>query len=222
MRNTLRSLCIDSNTEVKTQAVNSLHRIDQNLNAELGYVRTGKRSQLVHNPLIRMFDRVKTTYSALTWQAKRLGLSERERTTWIIQQFQNDAEIRRENRSFFILISFVLNTLFVIAPPVLAATVPRVSIYLGNIFWANKWFSGIHVALALVSLVPKIRESAKIRNFRYLYTYFRLMGFTILIVTLVSLGSYYWWICIPFLILIGSGVYFLRKYKVSKRTQTAS
>lgn len=218
VRATLRSLCIDSNNEVKTQAVKSLHRIDQNLSAELRYVRIDKKSRSVFNPLIKMLDKYKTTYSALTWQAKRQGLSEQERTTWIIQQLQNDAELKRENRSFFILLNLVLITLFVIAPPVLGATVPRVSIYLGNIFWANRWFFGLFVALALVSMLPKIRYGAKIKVLKDIYEFIRFAGFTVLVVSLLGLGSYYWWICLPLMILAGIGAFYWRNYRYRKRT----
>ncbi len=218
VHHTLRSLCIDNNNEVKTQAVNSLHRIDQNLSAELSYVRTGKKRRSIFNPLIKIWDKYITTYSELTWQARRQGLSEQERPTWVIQQLQTDAELKRENRSFLILINFVLTTLFVIAPPVLLAIVPRASIYLGNIFWTTPWFSGGIVILALVSILPKIREGVRIKIIKYIYVYVRFTGFMVLILSLLGLGFYYWWICFPVIILAGVGFYYWRNYGFRKRS----
>jgi len=216
VRNLLKSLCLDINDNVKTQAVKSLHRIDQNLSAELRYVRTSKKVGSIYNPISKVLEEYKTAYSELTWQARHQGVPERQRASWIIQQIQSNEEIKvnKGYRSLYILTIFALVLLCVVAPPVLAAIVPRASIYIGNIFWANKWFFGLLAALALISMLPKIRDGAKIKVIKHIYEFIRFMGFTVLIISLLGLGSYYWWICIPTIILIPIGVYYLRKYRL--------
>ena len=148
VRDVLISLCADVNNAVKTQAVNSLKRIDQNLSTVLRYVRTGEKRRF--NPLAEILDKQKAMYSELAWLAREQGIAKNQQLAWIIQQSLTDVELKREYRPFFILVSFLLITLCVIMPPVLLVIVPRASIYLGNIFWRNKWLYGVMVILALV------------------------------------------------------------------------
>jgi HEAT repeat protein len=215
VRDILILLCADVNNAVKTQAVNSLKRIDQNLSAQLRYVRTGEKRSF--KPLAVILDKQKTMYSELAWLARGQGIAENQQFSWIIQQAQTDADLKREYRPFFILVNFLLITLCVIMPPALLAIVPRTSIYLGSIFWRNKWFYGAMIVLALVSLLPKIREGAKIKFVKNIYSFIRFVGIFTLIISLFGLGFYYWWICIPIFVLIGLGFYFWRKNKLRKK-----
>ncbi len=217
VRDALISLCADVNNEVKTQAVNSLQRIDQNLSTELRYVRTGRKRRSIFNPMAGIIDKYKTMYSELAWLARNKGIAESQRLTWIMQQAQTDAELKREYRSFFILVNFFLITLCVIMPPALLAIAPRISIYLSNNIWNDKLFYGGMVVLALLSLLPKIREGARISAIKHIYSFIRFAGFSVLIISLLGLGFYYWWICFPVIILAGVGFYYWRNNRLRKK-----
>jgi HEAT repeat protein len=207
VRKALLQLLASPIEEIRTEASLSLQRIDRNLSAELRYVRTNERS----GSLVRYFKRVYNVYALeyldLHRQAEYSGINEYQRTTWVFQQIQNDSDLKRKYAPILTSIVFLGFFLCIVTPPFLAAFMPRFFIYLGSGLWTYKWIPITLISLSIISLLPIIRNGAKLKVLKPIYKLIRLFGLSYTILVLGAIGFRYWWWTILVFVIMGVAIY---------------
>ena len=219
VRNIILKMCADPDEEIRLQAITSLRKLDANLDHELTYVRKKSRNKLIARLRNYLYEKYLPDYEKLNWQSRVAGASYIERGVWIADKIQKDSELKRRYRPIMIFGAMIMIGLLVVFPPVIAAGLPRGTIFLGKFLWEVKWISSGIVVSALLSLFPKIRDGANVKILRFAYRFVRFIGLMIVIIALMALGFYYWWCSIPTLALIGITLYFLSRERLGKLAQ---
>jgi HEAT repeat protein len=206
VRTTLLDLCADLNDRIKIKTVESLHRLDRNLDQELRQVLIPSQRGLKHKIIL---------FLKRKFQIDELILLLRGNIARKNNLLFEDSEFRRRFRPWLIIFALLIIISFLFLPGIIAAVSIRLVLFLSPFLWKAKWVTLSFIIATVISFLPWVRNGKKVKFLGIVYKAIRFLGILIVVILICATLLTRWWLLVS-VIVIGLIVFIVAKKFLSR------